>query len=88
MSLLALTGLDRSTSTAIGRYQTAGSGLRIQIVVVALAIPAIYLYLRGTNPGSFTVMDEPLGQYVLLPGAILLEVLGLLLWRRFTRARP
>ena len=32
-------------------------------------------------------MDEPLGQLVLLPGAVLFEVLGLFLWRRFTRAR-
>ena len=63
-------------------------GLRIQIVVVALAIPIIHVYLRWTNPASFTVMDQPLGQYVLLPGALGCELCGLLLWRRFTRGRP
>ena len=63
-------------------------GLRIQIIVVALAIPIIHLYLRWTNPASFTVMAQPLGQYVLLPGAVACELVGLLLWRRFTRGRP
>lgn len=63
-------------------------GLRIQIVVVALAIPIIHVYLRWTNPASFTVMDQPLGQFVLLPGAVVCELGGLLLWNRFTRGRP
>ena len=90
-AVVALEGLEATIAANLRAredLQAKTRGLRIQIVVVALAIPAIYLYLRGTNPGSFTVMDQPLGQYVLLPGAILLEVLGLLLWRRFTRARP
>ncbi|MCY3959289.1 MAG: type II secretion system F family protein [Chloroflexi bacterium] len=63
-------------------------GLRIQIFVVALAVPIIHVYLRWTNPASFTVMDQPLGQYVLLPSAVLCELGGLLLWHRFTRGRP
>ena len=90
-AVVALEGLEATIAANLRAREDLRAktrGLRIQIVVVALAIPIIHLYLRGTNPASFTVMDEPLGQFVLLPGAILLEGFGLLLWRRFTRATP
>ncbi len=89
-AVVALEGLEATIAANLRAREDLRAktrGIRIQIVVVALAIPAIHLYLRGTNPESFTVMGEPLGQFVLLPGAVLLEVVGLLLWRRFTRAR-
>ena len=77
----------RAVTALEGLEQARTRGLRIQIAVVAIAIPVIHLYLRWTNPASFTVMDQPLGQFVLLPGAVLCELMGLLLWRRFTRGR-
>ena len=89
-AVTALEGLEATVAANLRAGEDLRAktrGLRIQIVVVALAIPIIHLYLRGTNPESFTVMDEPIGQFVLLPGAVLFEVLGLFLWRRFTRAR-
>ena len=90
-AVTALEGLEATVAANLRAHDDLRAktrGLRIQIAVVAVAIPVIHIYLRGTNPGSFTVMDQPLGQYVLLPGAIGCELLGLLLWRRFTRGRP
>lgn len=90
-AVTALEGLEATIAANLRAHddlQARTRGLRIQIAVVALAIPVIHLYLRWTNPASFTVMDQPLGQYVLLPGAVLFELVGLLLWRRFTRGRP
>ena len=89
-AVTALEGLEATVAANLRAHEDLRAktrGLRIQIVVVAVAIPVIHLYLRGTNPESFTVMDEPLGQFVLLPGAVVCEVLGLYLWRRFTRAQ-
>ena len=89
-AVTALEGLEATVAANLRAHEDLRAktrGLRIQIVVVAVAIPVIHLYLRGTNPESFTVMDEPLGQFVLLPGAVMCEVLGLYLWRRFTRAQ-
>lgn len=89
-AVTALEGLEATVAANLRAHEDLRAktrGLRIQIVVVAVAIPVIHLYLRGTNPESFTVMDEPLGQFVLLPGAVICEVLGLYLWRRFTRAQ-
>ena len=89
-AVTALEGLEATIAAnlrAQDDLQARTRGLRIQIAVVALAIPVIHLYLRWTNPASFTVMDQPLGQFVLLPGAVLCELVGLLLWRRFTRGR-
>ncbi|MCY3783047.1 MAG: type II secretion system F family protein [Chloroflexi bacterium] len=89
-AVTALEGLEATVAANLRAHEDLRAktrGLRIQIVVVAVAIPVIHLYLRGTNPESFTVMDEPLGQFVLLPGAVMCELLGLYLWRRFTRAQ-
>ena len=87
-SLEGLEGTIAANLRAKDDLRAKTRGLRIQIIVVALAIPIIHVYLRWTNPASFTVMDQPLGQYVLLPGAVGCELCGLLLWRRFTRGRP
>ena len=35
--------------------------------LVAVAIRAIFLYLRWTNPGAFIVFDQPIGRFGLLP---------------------
>ena len=90
-AVTALEGLEATVSANVraqDELRAKTRGLRIQIIVVALAIPIIHGYLRWTNPASFTVMEQPLGQYVLLPGALVCEVVGLLLWRRFTRGQP
>ena len=86
--VVALEGLEATIAAnlrAREELQAKTRGIRLQVFVVALAIPAIFLYLRWSNPGAFTVLDQPLGRFVLLPGAVVLLLLGLLLWRRFSQ---
>ncbi len=62
------------------------SGQRIQIWLLALIVPGMYLYLRLLNPDFLSPLnDTSLGRYVLVPVAALLEVLGLYLSYRLSR---
>jgi tight adherence protein B len=62
------------------------SGQRIQIWLLALIVPGMYLYLRLLNPEFLSPLnDTSLGRYVLVPVAALLEVLGLYLSYRLSR---
>lgn len=62
------------------------SGQRIQIWLLALIVPGMYVYLRLLNPAFLSTLDETvLGRNVLVPLAALLEVLGLYLSYRFSR---
>ncbi|MEA2646654.1 MAG: hypothetical protein QOE92_1737 [Chloroflexota bacterium] len=68
------------------RAQTTGQ--RVQIWVLALLVPAIYLYLRLVSPYFLNVLDDTwTGRYVLLPAAAGLEVLGIYLSFRLSRVR-
>jgi len=62
------------------------SGQRVQIWLLALIVPGMYLYLRLLNPDFLSPLDDTaLGRYVLVPLAVLLEVLGLFLSYRLSR---
>lgn len=62
------------------------SGQRIQIWLLALIVPGMYLYLRLLNPDFLSPLDDTaVGRYVLVPVAALLEVLGLYLSYRLSR---
>ncbi len=62
------------------------SGQRVQIWLLALIVPGMYLYLRVLNPDFLSPLDDTaLGRYVLVPAAALLEVLGLYLSYRLSR---
>src|SRR5207245_4752857 len=53
------------------------SGQRIQIWLLALIVPGMYLYLRLLNPEFLSPLnDTSLGRYVLVPVAALLASLG------------
>lgn len=68
------------------RAQTTGQ--RVQIWILALLVPAIYLYLRLVSPYFLNVLDDTLvGRYVLLPTAAALEVGGVYLSFRVSRVR-
>lgn len=58
------------------------SGLRVQIVLLAALVPGLALYLAITVPGVAEALSMPLGRYVLLPLAALLETAGILASRR------
>jgi Flp pilus assembly protein TadB len=61
------------------------SGLRAQILLLALVVPAIALYLAFTLPGLAATLATPLGLRVLVPGAIAFEVGGIVASRRIVR---
>jgi len=58
------------------------SGVRMQIVLLAALVPGLALYLASTVPGVAETLASPLGSFVLLPLAGLLEGAGILASRR------
>jgi Flp pilus assembly protein TadB len=64
------------------------SGQRIQIWLLALLVPSMYLYLRVLNPELLSYLDQTIaGRYLLLPAAAVLEVTGIYLSLRVSRIR-
>lgn len=62
------------------------SGVRAQIVLLALLVPCLAAYLVLTMPGLAATLTSPLGLYVLLPAAALFEVAGLVVSRQIIRS--
>lgn len=60
-------------------------GVAIQIYVVAGAIPLMAVWLWQSSPYRFSVFELPLGRTVLLPFALVMELIGLALLWRWTR---
>jgi Flp pilus assembly protein TadB len=69
-----------------GEVRAQTSGQRLQIWILALLVPALYVYLRLISPYFLSVLDETwTGRYLLLPAAAVLEVLGVYLSFRLSR---
>ena len=62
------------------RARTAG--LRSQVVLLALVVPAIAAYLALTVPSLAATLEQPIGRFVLIPAAFVLEAVGLIASRR------
>lgn len=62
------------------------AGARQQQRLLALLVPALAVYLGLTVPSLAATLGSDLGRYVLIPGAALLEVGGILLGRRIVRS--
>jgi Flp pilus assembly protein TadB len=62
------------------RARTAG--LRSQVVLLALVVPAIAAYLAFTVPSLAATLGQPIGRFVLIPAAMALEVIGVIVSRR------
>ncbi|TME78305.1 MAG: hypothetical protein E6I48_00605 [Chloroflexi bacterium] len=62
------------------------SGLRVQVVLLAVLVPGLALYLALTVPGMRETFTTPLGRFVLLPMAAMLETVGILASRRVVNA--
>ena len=58
------------------------SGVRMQIWAMAALVPGLALYLAATVPLVGETLRSPLGTTVLIPTAVVLEVVGILLSRR------
>jgi Flp pilus assembly protein TadB len=85
--VLASLGEAARANRSIARQAAAESrGLRMQAAILAIVIPALFLYLSAVNPELIRpVTSTALGQYVLLPVAVLLEIAGIVLSWRVTR---
>lgn len=85
--VLATLGDAARANQAIAKQATAESrGLRLQAAILAIVIPAMFLYLSVANPElTAPVTSTALGQFVLLPLGIALEVAGIVLSWRVTR---
>ena len=57
-------------------------GLRAQVVLLALVVPAIAAYLAFTVPSLAATLGQPIGRFVLIPAALALEVIGVIASRR------
>jgi Flp pilus assembly protein TadB len=58
------------------------SGVRVQIVLLAALVPGLALYLAITVPGMAETLTTPLGRFILLPLAAVLEMAGIFASRR------
>ncbi len=67
--------------------QARTSGQRLQVVLLAIIVPGMYLYLRILSPELLSALDETaVGRDLLVPAAAVLEILGLYLSFRISRA--
>ena len=85
--VLGSLGEATRANQSIARAAAAESrGLRMQAVMLAVVIPAMFLYLVVANGELVApVLGTALGKYVLLPAAALLEITGIALSWRITR---
>jgi Flp pilus assembly protein TadB len=79
--------LDRLTFEArlLEEMRARTSGLRAQIVLLALLVPALSLYLVATMPGLAETLATPLGSRVLVPAALAFEIVGIVASRAIVR---
>jgi Flp pilus assembly protein TadB len=85
--VLAGLGEAARTNQSIARAAMAESrGLRIQALILAAVIPLLFGYMLLTSSELVApVTDTPLGHFVLLPGAVMLEAAGIWLSLRVAR---
>lgn len=61
------------------------AGARMQMWLLSAIVPALALYLALSMPALAAVLGGPLGRTVLIPGALFLEIAGVLLSRGIVR---
>jgi len=87
VDVLGSLGEAARSNQSIARQAAAESkGLRLQAAILAIVIPALFLYLVAVNHELVApVIDTDLGRLVLLPAAALLELTGIVASLRVTR---
>lgn len=60
-------------------------GMRAQITLLALLVPALALYLGLSMPGLAATLGTTLGTHVLVPAALVFEVVGIVASRAIVR---
>lgn len=72
--------------TLDAEIRARSAGVRSQMYLLAALVPALALYLIATMPGLAATLSGPLGRTVLIPGAVTLELVGILASRRIVRS--
>ena len=84
--LAALAEAARANRAIARQAAAEAKGLRLQAAILAVVIPGLFLYLSAVNPELIhPVSSTALGQLVLLPAGVLLEVTVIVLSWRVTR---
>ena len=79
---VAPVGFSRVEQQIADDVRARTSGLRVQIFLLAGLVPCLALYLAVTVPGLSETFATPLGRFVLLPLAGVLELSGIVASRR------
>lgn len=69
----------------LDEVRARASGVRVQITILALLVPALALYLVVTMPGLAATLSSPIGRSVLLPAAAAFELAGIIASRAIVR---
>ena len=72
--------------TLDAEIRARSAGVRSQMYLLAALVPALSLYLVVTMPGLAATLTAPLGRTVLIPGAVMLELAGILVSRGIIRS--
>lgn len=72
--------------TLDAEIRARSAGVRSQMYLLAALVPALSLYLIATMPGLAATLTGPLGRTVLIPGAVMLELAGILVSRRIVHS--
>ena len=70
----------------LAEVRSRTSGVRAQIVLLALLVPSLAAYLVVTMPGLAATLASPLGLFALLPAAAIFELAGLIASRHIIRS--
>jgi Flp pilus assembly protein TadB len=86
--LLELSGTVQFNVQLANEVHARSAGQRLQIWLLALIVPGMYVYLRLMSPELLSMLDETImGRFLLVPLAAGLEVLGIVLSFRLARVR-
>ena len=81
----AVAELVRHDESLEREVRARSAGLRLQLYLLAAVVPLLGLYLLATMPGLAATLGSTLGRTVLVPGAAVLEVTGIVVSRRIVR---
>jgi len=84
--LNAVAELARHDESLEDEVRARSAGIRLQMYLLAGVVPILALYLLATMPGLAATLGSALGRTVLVPGAAVLEVTGIVVSRRIVRS--
>ncbi len=84
--LNAVAELARHDESLEDEVRARSAGIRLQMYLLAAVVPILAVYLLATLPGLAATLGSALGRTVLVPGAAVLEITGIVVSRRIVRS--